>query len=331
VNELLTQFEIDELLASIQEGTTESADLSATETSDVRSYDFRTAKRVSRDQLKTLHVIYENYSMLLSTYLTGTLGFVCDTSIVSIEEQSYIEFVNSVTPSSVLAILKMPPLKGPLLLRLSPELSYSILDCLLGGMNSPGDSHRLFTEIDLVILEKIIRHFLLLNNEAWEKILAVNTLLEGLETSVQFAQIVPPSETILIITLSVRIMNNDALVNLCIPYPAIEPIAKELNTRLIAFGQNEKTKIDHHQEEILSRLHYTQVTLKAILSETTIRIEDLMNLQVGDVVQLDNKLDDLIKIDIGHISRLSGILGEKANHYAIKITQINDAEDDSDG
>lgn len=331
MNELLTQSEIDELLASIQEGTDEAIDISNKSKNEARSYDFRTAKRVSRDQLKTLHIIYESFSRLLSTYLTGTLGFMCDTTILSIEEQSFTEFTNAVSASSILAILKMPPLTGPLLLRISPELSYSVLDCLLGGMNSPNDTHRLFTEIDLVILEKIIRHFLLLNNEAWEKILKVNTLLEGLETSVQFAQIVPPTETILIVTLSVRIRDNNALVNLCIPYPAIEPISKALNTRLIAFGQNEKIQTDQYQEEILSNLHHTQVILKAILSETTIRIEDLMNLQVGDVVQLEHKLSDPIKIDIGHISRLSGVLGKKSNHYAIKITQINDAEDNNNG
>ncbi len=327
MNELLTQSEIDELLAAIKEGADVPADSSNAKKSEARPYDFRTAKRVSRDQIKTLNVIYESFSRLLSTYLTGTLGVVCDTSVLSIEEQSYVEFTNAVSPSSVLAILKMPPLAGPLLLRVSPELSYTVLDCLLGGMNVPSTSHRNFTEIDLVIIEKIVRQFLLLNSEAWEKITKVSTLLEGLETSVQFAQIVPANETILIITLNVHLLNSDALMNFCLPYPAIEPIAKDLNMRLIAFGQNEKAPTDQYQDEILSNLNDTQVILKAILSETTIKIEDLMSLQIGDVVQLENKIVDPIKINIGHISRLSGILGRKANRYAIKITQINDVED----
>lgn len=326
MNELLTQSEIDELLASIQGGNIQNNDTMGSKRKEVRLYDFRTAKRVPRDQIKTLNVVYETFARLLGTYLTGTLGILCKTSVISIEEQSYLEFTNAVSPSSVLAILKMPPLTGPLLMRLSPELSYSILECLLGGVNSLSNKHQVFTEIDLVILEKIIRHFLLQHNEAWEKVMKVNTLLDGIETSVQFAQIVPPTETILIVTLNVAILDTETIMNLCIPYPTIEPIAKILRTRFTVTNQDENEDMEKYEEEILQHLHQTPVILKASLSETTIRIEDLLNLQVGDVIQLEHKLSDPVKIDIGHIPKLYGVLGKKGSRYAVRITQISEEE-----
>jgi flagellar motor switch protein FliM len=293
----------------------------------IRNHDFKTAKRVPRDQIKTLHVVYESFSRLLATYLNGTLGVLCDANVISIEEQSYMEFTNAVSSTSVLAILKMAPLSGPLLLRLSPEISYSIIECLLGGMNSPSDKRRIFTEIDLVILEKIIRQILQLNNDAWQKVLKVSTLLDSIETSIQFAQIVPPSDTILIITINVSVANSESLINLCIPYTAIEPISKSLNARLLSTGNAEKAQYDEYTELILKNLESTPILMKATLSETSISMEDLMNLQVNDVIQLDHKLNEPIKLDIGHIPRLKGILGIRNNHYAIRLTQINDEED----
>jgi flagellar motor switch protein FliM len=327
VSELLTQKEIDELLAAIQDGNASEIIDKEEKKEKIRIYDFKTAKRVPRDQIKTLHVVYESFTRLLATYLNGALGVLCDATVTSIEEQTYMEFTNAVSSTSVLAILKMPPLVGPLLLRLSPEISYSIIECLLGGMNSPSDKRRVFTEIDLVILEKIIRQILLLNNDAWQKVLKVNATLDGIETSIQFAQIVPPSDTILIITINVTVADSEALINLCIPYTAIEPISKSLNARLLNATSHEKIQYDEYTELILKNIETTPVVMKASLSETTISMEDLMNLQINDVIQLDHRLDEPIKLDIGHIPRLKGVLGVKNKHYAIRLTQINEEED----
>jgi len=327
VSELLTQKEIDELLAAIQDGNASEIIDKDDKKEKIRIYDFKTAKRVPRDQIKTLHVVYESFSRLLATYLNGTLGVLCDATVTSIEEQTYMEFTNAALSTSVLAILKMTPMVGPLLLRLSPEISYSIIECLLGGMNSPSDKRRIFTEIDLVILEKIIRQILLLNNDAWQKVLKVSTTLDGIETSIQFAQIVPPSDTILIITINVTVAESESLINLCIPYTAIEPISKSLNARLLNVGNSEKIQYDEYTELILKNIESTPILMKASLCETTISMEDLMNLQINDVIQLDHRLDEPVKLDIGHIPRLKGVLGIKNKHYAIRLTQINDEED----
>lgn len=327
MGEILTQQEIDQLLRSLDDGTSSVIPDAPSTGNKIRSYDFRTANRIPRDQMKTLHSIYENFARVFSTYLTGTLGVLCDADIVSIEEQTFQEFTNSTPPASLLAILKMEPLHGPTLFQLSPEIAYAILECLLGGSGSPAENRRMFTEIDLVILEKIVRQLLPIISGAWDKIVKVETVLDGMETSLQFAQIVQPSETIVIITINAKIGTVEALLNFCLPQIALEPVAKDLNTRLLAVGRIDRKNTENYHDSILEMIRTTPVNLKAILSETTITVSELMNLQVGDVIQLDSKLGDNMVLKIGHIPRLEGVLGSRGNRYAVRITGINYEEE----
>lgn len=321
--EILTQNEIDQLLRDLNNGSVVGTIEAPQVGPRIKKYDFRTANKIPRDQIKTLGIIYENFARLLATFLTGTLGVYSEASLISLEEQSYQEFTNSAPPNSLLAILKMEPLQGPTLFQVSPDIAYAILECLLGGPGSISANRRMFTEIDLVILEKVIKQMLPLINEAWDKIAKVDTQLENLETSLQFAQIVQANETIVIITINVQIGEVEALINLCLPQIAFEPVTKNLNTRLLNNSRIERQKNESLQESILDLIRSTDVSIKAILSEATVTVGELMNIQVGDVIQLDNKLTDHLVLKIGHIPRLEGVLGVKNNRYAIRVTGIN--------
>jgi len=327
MSDILTQKEIDQLLQDVSEAKVMKASAGQPGDPKIRVYDFRTANRIPRDQIKTLNLIYETFARQVSIFLTATLGVNCDASLLSIEEQTFLEMSNSIQPGSLMAILKMAPLHGPVLFRLSPEVSYAMIESLLGGDAQPHDFRRSFTEIDLAILEKIIRQILLQVNEAWERIVHVNTVLESIETSIQFAQIVQPGDTIVTVSIGLNIGGNQSLINFCIPQNALEPVNKNLNNRLLATGHPEKKPTDSYHDTILDKIKTSKIPLKAILSETTIRIQDLITLQVGDVIQLDNKTHQPIKLKIGHISRLSGVLGYRNHRYAIKITSVNYEED----
>ncbi len=318
MSEVLSQNEIDQLISALNEGSLVETPIEENE-SGIRIYDFRTANKIPRDQIRTLHIIHDNLARMLSTFFIGNLGTYCDLQVMSVEEQSFSEFANSVNASSLLAIMKMPPLKGSLLLEITPDVSYSILDSLLGGSGSPQELRRQFTEIDLVILEKVIKQMMPQISEAWTKVVKVNASLETLETSMQFAQIVSPNDTIVIITMSVKIGEHDDLINFCFPQMALEPIAKNLNTRVFQSSLPDGSQSESYQDPILQHLQTSPIPVKAILSETTLTVGDLINLQVGDVIQLESKLSDYIKLMVGHLPCLYGILGKKSNHYAVSI------------
>jgi flagellar motor switch protein FliM len=330
LSEVLSQNEIDQLLAALSTGSADAALEPEEPQVSVRQYDFRTANKIPREQIRTLHTIHDNFARLVATHLTGTLGAYCDIKVVSVEEQSYAEFANSVSASSLLAIFKMTPLQGSVLLEMSPGVAYAILESLLGGHETPTENRRQFTEIDLVIMEKVIRQFMPLLNDAWNKVVKIKAVLDTLETSMQFAQIVSPNDTIAIITMSVMLGEEEDLINICIPQMAIEPVAKDLNVRVFTSMSPETIKHESYQDTIMHQLRSSMVPLKAVLSETTITVSDMINLQVGDVIQLEHKVGEPVKIEIGHIPRLSGVLGTRNNRYAVRVEEIINEEDSDD-
>ena len=330
MSEVLSQSEIDQLLNALSTGAADTGINEEEPQLSVRQYDFRTANKIPRDQIRTLRTIHDNLARLLATHLTGNLGAYCDIKVVSVEEQTYAEFANSVSASSLLAIFKMTPLQGSILLEMSPSVAYSILESLLGGHETPTENRRQFTEIDLVILEKVVRQFMPLFNEAWNKVVKIKASLETIETSMQFAQIVSPNDTIAIVTMSVMLGDNEDLINICIPQMAIEPIAKDLNVRVFTSLSPEAMKHESYQDTIMHQLRHTLIPLKAVLSDTAITVGDLINLQIGDVIQLENKVGDPIKIEIGHIPRLYGILGTRNNRYAVRVDEIIKEEESED-
>jgi len=322
--DILSQNEIDQLLLALTSGEEPALESKTEKRGRIRTYDFRTANRIPRDQIRTLGQVFETYARLLSTRLTGVLGTFCDCVLASVEEQTHYEFTNSIPAQSLLVLIRMPPLQGPVLLRISPEMANVVIESILGGQCVQSPQARPYTEIDLVILEKIIHQMLPLLDESWEKIVKTETRFDALETSLQYAQIAPPSEAIAILTLKLTIGEVESLFNFCLPQIALEPVAKSLNTSLLA-SRGAKVPVQNScQDVLLQSLSGTPVAIKGVLSETTLTVRDLVNLQVGDVIHLDNRVGDPIQLNIGHIPRLTGTLGTKNHRYAIKITGINE-------
>ena len=224
---ILSQNEIDELLSVLTSGKdapVEQGPIDDTQT--VKTYDFRTANKFSKEQIRTLHFIYDNYASRLSTYLSGTLRTLCEVDVISIEEQSFSELSNSMPSPVVVSIINMPPLEGSSLFVISSAISYEIVSRLLGGSGELQAIDKPFTEIELSIMERITKKMLSLMNEAWEKINKVDVRLDRIETSSQYVQIVSANEPIAIITMNVKIGGVSEIINICIPNVAVQPIAK---------------------------------------------------------------------------------------------------------
>lgn len=321
--DILTQSEIDQLWQALNAGL-DTTVLEPTQTKErIRPYDFRSANRIPREQIRTLGLIYEQYARLAATYLTGAMGVFCDVAQVTVEEQKFYEFTNSVMPGSLLVLMKMDPLPGSVLFCIAPDIAYAIVENLLGGAGSHSQNRRAFTEIDLVILEKVVRHLLSLVDDAWEKVIHIETVLESLETSLQFAQIVPPNEAIAIVTLQIKVGDVESFVNFCIPQAALEPFGERLNAQKLVAGYRETPdEAATFSDDILTRIIKSTVPLKGILAKTTLTIRDITQLQKGDVIFLDHPTHQPVGVEIGHIPRLEGVLGIHNKRYAIKVTEI---------
>ncbi len=320
MSELLSQNEIDDLLRSLTSGSLDKNDGDESD-GGVKVYDFKSANKFSKEQIKILHNIYDNFSQLFSTYLSGTLRTTCQFEVVSVEELTYNEYINSLSSPVVLAVLDINPMGSPTLLELSSVVAYEIISRSLGGSLSNSKIPKSFTDIDLALLEKMFLHITKLVDSSWSKVISVDTKFEKIETSPQFAQIVSYNEPTAIITICAKIGENvEGVINACIPRIAIEPIAKQLNTKL--WYTNEVTGAGKHiLVNLKQKLINTKVDVSVAFKDTTAKIEDILSLQVGDVLQLVHKVDEKLLVKVCDKNVFLGELGVIKNKYVCKITE----------
>ncbi len=326
---VLSQSEIDELLSALSSGADAAAPIEEEPESNVREYNFRTANKFHKEQIRTLHLVFDNFARLLSTSLSGTLRTICEAEVLSVEEQTFGEYNNSLPSPVILAILNINPMTGGSLMEISPEIAYAMVSHLFGGSGgAPGDSGKTFTEIELVIMERMVRKFTSIMVDSWEKILRVQCTLDRIETSGQFAQIVSTNETIAIITINLRIGTEQGLINICIPHLAIEPIAKQLNTKVMFSGAS---RVIQAQEDLIAaRIMNTEVKLSAVLDNTLASVGDISSLQIGDVIRIEHNVSNPVTVKVEHIPKFLGVVGTYSGKFAIQVVEIvkEDSEDE---
>lgn len=324
--EILSQKEIDELLSALSAGEVDVSEIQdQAEENKIKEYDFKRPNKFAKDQLRTLQIIYESFARMMSSYLSGVLRTYCQAEVVSVEPLTYYEFNNSLPDPVILNIITFMPLKGSIMLAMSPDMAFSMIDKMLGGPGTSVDKVRDFTEIELVLIERIVKHLLGFMSEAWQNVIDAEFKLEKIETNAQFAQIMSPNEPIAIVTLNVQIGESEGMVNICIPHIVIEPISHQLTTKYWFKAQvSEETSGEKKTDALSKQLEKAEVNLRAILGETHITVGDFVNLQEGDVICLDRKADEDIDIMIENIKKFKGIVGLKNNNLAVQITNIKE-------
>ena len=324
MSEILSQSEIDELLNTLMAGDS----VPETDTSDkpvaskVKEYDFKTANRFPKEQMRTFNVVFETFSQLFSNRLSSIVRVSCDCEVLSIEECSYSEFNNSLPVPVVLAIMEAPPMYGSLILQMSPECAYMLISRLFGGVTS-GENSKQFTEIELALVERVLRQAVSVFDEAWDKVIELSAQIGRIETSSQFAQITAPNEPVAVIIISVKMGEEVGLMSICIPHTAIEPVAQQLNTRMWFSGS---TRDDGKYEErfaILSnKLLHTPIPLTAYFDQTLATVNDIVNLQIGDVIKLDHNVEKPITIKVQHIPKFRATIGTMGSRYALRVVDV---------
>jgi len=250
--------------------------------------------------------------------------------VASIEQLSYKEFIRSLPEPTIIGISELEPLQGQFLCEVDPDIGFTIIDRLFGGLGKPIEKIRSFTDIEQVVLKKVINWILKGLVDAWDNILKMRPRLQNIESNPQFTQIVPDNDMTIIITLSTSIAKSEGLLNICIPYIMIEPIASKLSAQHW-FASSRKEQTVEHIENLKKRLKKAAINVYAELGKTNLKVSDILYLQEGDVIKLDKKVDDKINIRIGKNVKYKAIAGNKNRYKAVKITDIvNAGKEDED-
>ncbi len=327
--DILSQSEIDSLLNAIDSGEINASDIKEDpKDTKIKKYDFKSPKKLAKDQLKTLHMIHENYSRILNTYLSGYLRTITQLDVISVEEMSYYEFNNSIVNPAMISVIDFDPLPGQIIIEASNRIAFTMIDRILGGNGKYDAENRAFTEIEHTILTKLMTNVTKLLSEPWEDVIELSPKFEKLETNSQFAQIVSSNETVALVTLKASIGDVEGFINICMPHIVLEPILSKLSTRY--WFSNVKKELGKAEKDYLEiKVKKANIELHAVIGETYITVEEFIYLQKGDVINLSKSIEEDLELQIEGITKYLGRPGTVKNNLAFKILKVVEKGDEN--
>lgn len=320
--DVLSQNEIDALLAALSSGEMDAEELKKEETQKkIRSYDFKRALRFSKDHIRSLTRIHENFARYLTTYFSAQLRTFVQINVVQVEQLPYDEFIRSIPKMTVLNIFEAEPLVGRMVLEVHPNIAYAMLDRLLGGTGIAPSSISSMTEIETIIMERIFSRAFDSLQEAWKTVLDISPRLEALETNPQFMQIVSPNETIALISLSTKIGDTTGMINLCIPHVVLEPVMSKLSAHQW-FISEKKASVPEEVDALKQRVSKAKLPIVAELGVSQLTVSEFLGLSVGDVISLNKPMHDGLSIKVGDRLKFIGSPGTIKDRVAVQIDEI---------
>jgi len=329
MTEILSQDEIDALLTAISTGEVDTADYTAVkEQKKVKIYDFRRPDKFSKDHIRTLQMMHETFARLTTTALSAQLRALVGVHVASVDQLTYEEFIRSIPNPTTLAVINMDPLKGSAVLEIDPSITFTIIDKLFGGLGEASKISRELTDIELSVMEGIIVRILGNLREAWSNVIDLRPRLGNIETNPQFAQIVPPNDMVVLITLETKVGDVEGMTNLCIPYISIEPIISKLSAQYM-YSSIRKGEAGN-QDIITSRLENVSLPIVAQIGSAKVTVQEVLGLRPGDVIKLpDTKVGDDMTLTIGGRKKYKCTPGLVSNRIAVKVgDKIEDVPDE---
>lgn len=332
--DVLSQNEIDELLAALSTGEVDVSEIEEEKKEKkVRKYDFSRPDKFAKDQLRTLEIIHENFSRLLNNFLSGYLRTYIEVDVISVQSLIYTEFSNSISNPAILGIVDFAPFDGQIIIDISSDIANAMIERVLGGTgksNASSKESRSLTEIEMTLLRNILIKFINLLKEPWGNIVELRPKLENIETNAQFAQIVSPAESVALITFNLHIGENEGMVNICIPHYVIEPILPSLSSRLWFATSNKREVTEEERDALETGISKSKLNLTTVVGGSSISVSELLNLQKGDIILLNKNVEDALEIYVENKLKFKGKPGIKKKNVAVLITDVIEEGDDLD-
>jgi len=332
MDEVLSQNEIDALLSAISSGEMDAEELKKEEQErKVRVYDFKRALRFSKDQIRSISRIHENYARMLTTFFSSQLRSYVNISVTSVDQIPYEEFIRSVPKMTVLNVYSVKPLEGNLIMEINPNIAYALLDRILGGRGSTINKNDSLTEIEKLLLSQMFEKAVGVLQEAWSSVIAdIDPVLEEFEENPQFLQMVAPNDTVVVVSLTTAIGETSGMINICIPHIILEPIIPKLSVHYWMQSAN-KNRDDHAFMKMTKNLKQAEVDVKTVLGETKITINEFLKLNKNDVIALEQQIDQPLKLSVNNEPKFLVQPGKIKNRMSVQILEeINGVNEDDE-
>lgn len=279
-------------------------------------YDFRRPDRIAKDQLRAIHVLHENFARSLASSLSAYLRAYAMVNLVSVEQLSFMEFSQCLPSPSCIVSIGMKPFDGNALLEINPSLVFPILEMLLGGSGKTTFKvAREVTEIEQSILEGIFRIILNDLKSAWGQVASIHFAIDAFDTEPQLLQILAPNEAVVAISMEVRIGDSVGMMNLGIPSIIIKMLRQKFDQQW-SVRKTQASEDDH--QRVLRLIKPSQVRMDSRLQGPTLRIEDLLQIEEGQILAFDypveKQVDLLINGRVKHRGRIVSTGRKRAFH-----------------
>src|SRR5512137_1515928 len=301
MTEVLSQDEIDQLLTAISSGEVATEETSTpADQRKIKIYDFKRPDKFSKDQIRTVSIMHETFARLTTTALSAQLHALAHVHVASVDQLTYEEFIRSIPNPTTLALINMDPLKGSAVLEIDPPITFAIIDRSFGGQGEGAKFTRELTDIEQSVMEGIIVRILGNLRESWSNVIDLRPRLGNIETNPQFAQIVPPNNMVVLVTLETKVGDVEGMTNFCIPYITIEPIIAKLSAQYW-YSSIRKGATTENMNIIKKRLDDVLIPVIAEIGNVDISMNEAINLKVGDVIKIgDRKTTSDMSIKIGN-------------------------------
>jgi len=321
--DVLSQSEIDELLRAMTDGsydTSADADDGSGGGKVALPYDFARPQKVNKEQQRTLEIMYDSYCRALASFLSGYLRTTVVVDVISAEQVTFNEFSNALSNPCILSVVEFSPLKGSIILELSANIGYAIIDRILGGPGTGLKRLRDFSEIEKILIERFIAHLLGPLPDAWANVSPIRPRIERIETNSQFAQVVAPTDMTALVTISIKIGAVEGLMNFCLPIAVIDPVLDRLYTRYW-FSSTDAGDDHDYVEDLQQRLETANIDISAVIGRTRVMVSDFVHLSVGDIIPLDSFITSDLEVFVGPLKNSPQNLAQAAAKTQSRLHQ----------
>jgi flagellar motor switch protein FliM len=337
---MLTQAEIDALLAGAieieqadekqggvnlaklmgEKSTPSSADEPEEDERKVRPYNFWSPDRFSKDHMRAIELVHEELGERLSNTMPTYLRTNVRPRIVHTEQGRFHDFISDLNPNSLFHMISLAPLPGQMLITISQEVSFVILEQRLGGKTDPRFRDHVLTDIDQALLQDMIENMLNDIKAAWSKVVFIEPKLLDSTTNQHWVQMMVGNERVMMITFELVINQVTGTMSIYIPYSMVKPVVNDLNTHRIITGRKEQV-----QDTMARRYNYENLCkvilpVRVILGSNKIPFPEAVNMHPGDVFVLNTSVKDELPVEVAKSTRFKGRIGKQGQKIAIQIT-----------
>jgi flagellar motor switch protein FliM len=315
VTDLLSQEEIDALLHGVDDGDVDTENDDAQD-GEAREYDFNSEDRIVRGRMPTLEMINERFARYLRISMFNMLRRSTEISVGGIQTLKFGEYIHTLFVPTSLNLIKMKPLRGTALLVIEPTLVFILVDNFFGG---EGKFHakiegREFTPTEQRVIHMFMEICFADLIKAWAPVMPLNFEFSSREVNPQFANIVSPTEVVVVSSLHVELEGGGGNIHVTMPYSMLEPIRELLDAGI----QSDRSDVDERWTLALSdEIRSAEVELSSILANARLSLRDVVNMKEGDIIPITMKED--VNVYAEGIPIFKAQYGLHNEHYAVKI------------